>query len=257
MILAFDVGNTHVTVGAFEGEDLLGQWRFASEPRRTEDEYGPLVSTAIGELTVDGVIIASVVPALTGTFVALSRKYFELEPLLLDARSDVGVALKVDHPDEVGADRVANALAAHKLIGGPAVVMDLGSATTFDCVDAKGAYHGGAILLGPNLMAQTLARKTAQLPNVSIEKPKRVIGRNTIECIQAGLFHGYLGMLEHVLELTLKEMGGKPKLILTGGLAGAFAPHLSRKGTLLPDLTLQGLRLGYQILNERKGRKNK
>jgi type III pantothenate kinase len=256
MLLALDVGNTNVTAGVFEGDRLVRLWRLATE-KKTADEYGAVLGGLLGRDAaggaVDGVAIGSVVPALTGAFEEAARRHFRVEPLTVDHRTRTGVRLAVDHPAEVGADRILNALAALRLFGGPAVVLDFGTATTFDCVSKNGYYLGGAILVGARLASDALASGTAKLPQVEVRRPRRVIGRNTVECIQAGLFHGYLGMVERVLDLTVKEMGGRPRLLVTGGLGGLYAPHLSRKNVLVPDLTLQGLRLAFEAVRGRKG----
>lgn len=249
MLLCADVGNTHVTLGTFEGPRLVGQWRLATDPKKTADEYGTqirqCVAHADGGASVRAVAVGSVVPALTPVFDELSRRYFGVEPLIVTPRTPLGLKLKVDHPAEVGADRILNALASWKLYGAPAVVIDFGTATTFDCLSGKGEYLGGAILIGPRLAARALSSGTAQLPEVEIRAPARVIGKNTLECIQVGLYQGYLGMVERVLRDTIEELGGKPKLLGTGGLASLYASEL--KLQVVPELTLQGLRLAHEL----------
>lgn len=255
MLLAIDVGNTNVTVGAFDGGKLAHLWRLATDPRKTADEYATVLTSCLqhdaAASTVKHVAIGSVVPALTGTFVTIAKRYFQADPVVVDHRTPTGIKLDVDNPSEVGADRILNALAAFKIYGGPVVVLDFGTATTFDCVSKKGYYQGGAILVGARLAADALAEKTAKLPQVEIRKPRRIIGRNTVECIQAGLYWGYLGMVERVLDLTLEEMGGKPRILVTGGLGELFVGALSRKCTMAPDLTLQGLRLAYEAVRKK------
>ncbi|HVE11901.1 MAG TPA: type III pantothenate kinase [Elusimicrobiota bacterium] len=253
MLLAADIGNTNVTLGAFEGARLVRQWRLATDPGRTADEYGSEV-LSFWERTFPGrrpeaFVYGSVVPKLDHVFETLSRKYLGLRPRAVGARSRLGIRIKVDKPSEVGADRVLNALAAHRLYGGPAIVLDFGTATTFDCVSARGDYLGGAILIGPRLAAEALARATAKLPEVEIVPTRRVIGKNTVECIQAGLYYGYLGMVRLVLEKSIKEMGRpRAKVIATGGLARLFAKDLG-KVRMAEDLTLQGLRLAYETFS--------
>ncbi|MBI4052024.1 MAG: type III pantothenate kinase, partial [Elusimicrobia bacterium] len=263
MLLAIDIGNTNVTVGAFQEEKLLELWRLATDKKKTVDEYGTTLLNCIQHMkpqsgesnssrssgasnvpelregavegtstlgssgvpagtrsSVEGIALASVVPSLCPVFEQVSRKYFKMTPFVLTPRTPVGLELKVDHPDEVGADRILNALAAYRIYGGPAVVIDFGTATTFDCVSAKAEYLGGAILLGPKMMARALSEYTAQLPEVEIKKTERVMGKNTEECIQAGLFYGYLGMVEKVLEGTLREMEGASTLGASGSPAG-------------------------------------
>jgi type III pantothenate kinase len=244
MLLTADIGNTNVTLGAFKGSKLIREWRLATDPRKTADEYGlQLKGLVDGEIS--SVALGSVVPALTPVFKELSQTYFGVEPLVVTAKTRLGLKYLVDNPTEVGADRVLNALAAWKLYGAPAIVVDFGTATTFDCLSKKAEYLGGAILIGPNLASRALAAGTAQLQQVEIRRTERVIGRNTIECLQAGLYHGYLGMIERVLRESVKEMGGKPVLLATGGLAGLYAADLKLK--VVPELTLQGLRLAHEL----------
>lgn len=255
MILCCDVGNTQVTLGAYEGPELLGQWRLASDARKTADEYGALISQCLAKAEglprARAVAVGSVVPALTPVFEELSRRYFGLEPLVVGPETRLGLKLKVDNPAEVGADRILNALAAWKLHGAPAVVLDFGTATTFDCVSSRGEYLGGAICIGPQLASRALSAGTAQLPEVELRKPARVVGRNTLECLQVGLYQGYLGMIRAVLKETLREMGGRPKLLATGGLARVYAPELGIR--VVPDLTLQGLRLACELVGDKPG----
>lgn len=252
MLLAADVGNTNVTLGVFEGPRLLGSWRLATDPDKTPDEYGVAVSALVGAggRKPGAFIYGSVVPPLDPTFEALARICFGLKARRVDNRSPLGIRLKVDRPREVGTDRLLNALAVSRLYGGPAVVLDFGTATTFDCVSARGDYLGGAILVGPKVAAKALAEHTAQLPEVEIRKPPRWIGKNTEHCIQSGLYYGYLGMVEKVLRGTIREMGSRrrPKVVVTGGLGRFFAAELPGVARLDPDLTLQGLRLAHEIL---------
>ncbi|MBI4055079.1 MAG: type III pantothenate kinase [Elusimicrobia bacterium] len=249
MLLAVDVGNTHVTVGLFEKRKLTHQWRLAADPKKTEDEYGATLSSLCGR--VGKVAVASVVPALTPVFLALSERYFGVEALWIRPTDPLGIPLRVHHPAEVGTDRLMNALAIRELYEVPAVVLDFGTATTFDCLSSQGEYLGGAILPGPRMLVETLARKTAQLPEVELRPSRRVIGKDTAECIQAGIFYGYLGMIREVLSRTLKEMPRRPApgLYLTGGLSSVFDGHLGKGFQKVPDLTLQGIRLAFEKLS--------
>lgn len=259
VLLAADIGNTNVTVGAFEGERLLHLWRLGTDAKKTADEYGALLGALVDRLPaarakgISGFAVGSVVPALTGVFERVARTRFGLEAFVVGPRTPTGLKLKVDEPDEVGADRLLNALAAWRLFGAPAVVLDFGTATTFDCLSSRGEYLGGAILIGPELIARALAEHTAKLPQVPIAKTRRVVARNTVECIQVGLYYGYLGMIDRVLDETLKEMGGRGiRVLATGGLADLFAPALRRVERTVPDLTLQGLRLAFEDRTLRK-----
>jgi type III pantothenate kinase len=257
MLLAVDIGNSNVTLGAFDGKHLLNQWRLASDPEKTADEYGSavqnLLARALPKRSVRAFVYGSVVPRLDAIFSALALRYFGLKAIAVTVESPLGIRLRVDRPSEVGIDRLLNSLAVSRLYGTPAVVLDFGTATTLDCVSASDEYLGGAILIGPGTAARALAEKTAKLPEVQIRPTRRVIGKNTVECIQAGLYDGYLGMMERILKKTIQEMrpyskGRKLRLIATGGWAELFARELGVP-ILAPDLTLQGLRLAYETIS--------
>lgn len=256
-MLAIDVGNTNLTVGAFQGERLLNLWRLGTDPKKTADEYGAALRSIVGlngggSSKVGAVIYGSVVPALNPAIEGAARRYFGVEPIAVTPESPLGLKLKVEQPGEVGADRILNALAGVELVGTPCIVIDFGTATTFDCVSEKGEYLGGAILLGPKVAAAALARYTAKLPEVDVVKPERVIGTSTVHCIQSGLYYGYLGMLEKVLAGSVAELRraarGKVRVVATGGLAPLFLEDLPGVDSHMPDLTLQGLRLAYERL---------
>ncbi len=251
MLLALDVGNTNVTVAAFEGRRLAAQWRHETEGfeiaavRRESRRRG---------LAVCAAVVGSVVPRLDAPIRRGLARSFGVRAVFVGPRSPLDMRLRVLHPGQVGADRILNALAARQLYGAPAVVVDFGTATTFDCVSAAGDYLGGAILPGPNMAAQALAEKTAKLPLVAVRRPRRVIGRETVECIEAGLYFGYVGMIEKVLTLTVRElrqMGerGRARVIATGGLSSLFLRDLPAGTAHAPDLTLQGLRLAFGRLS--------
>jgi|SRR5579883_312597 len=251
MLLALDVGNTNVTVGAFEGERLRDQWR-----HETRCFSAPALLSAARKrrVRVTAAIYGSVVPELGGE-VRKALRSFGVPSVGIGPRSALGMRLLVERPGQVGADRILNAVAAAELYGAPAVVVDFGTATTFDCISGRGDYLGGAILPGPNMAAQALAEKTAKLPLVQVRRPRRVIGRETVECIEAGLYYGYLGMIEKVLTLTKQELRqsgetGRVRAIATGGLSALFLRDL-RGFIHAPDLTLQGLRLSYERLRRR------
>ena len=251
--MALDAGNTNVTVAVFRGSRILRRRRFPTDPAAGAG----VLARRLRGLRCGAAIIGSVVPALDAELEKALRSLGVRKVFKLSHRCRLGIRLRVAKPGQVGADRIANALAAFRLYGGPAVVMDLGTATTFDCVGGCGDYLGGAILPGPHLAARALAEHTAMLPLVDVRKPRRVIGRHTVECIQAGIYFGYLGMLEKVLKLTLAEMRGAGhgpgiRVLATGGLASLFAGNLTAGTTMVADLTLQGLRLAYGILSGRK-----
>jgi type III pantothenate kinase len=245
MLLVADVGNTSTTFGLFRGRRLLRQWRHATESGRTGARYVAQLKRHLGKNKPTACVFGSVVPQLDRPLKTAVKRATGLTAIAITPRSKLGFKLKVDRPREVGADRVLNTLAALELYGKPAIVLDFGTATTFDCISRGGDYIGGAILLGPDLAAKALNRHTAKLPQVRMAKTRRVIGRNTVECIQAGLYHGYLGMVQHVLKASIRELGGRPKVIATGGLARLFAKDLVEVQAVEPDLTLHGLRLAY------------
>lgn len=252
MLLAIDVGNTNVSAGVFKGKSLLHAWRLETRPEATKSLYLKEMVRLLKKhglsKALDCAAIGSVVPKLTPVFRGIAKKLAGKSPLVITPRTPLGLKLAVDFPSQVGADRILNALAARETYGVPCIVVDFGTATTFDCISEKGYYLGGAILIGPKLAAEALAAKTAKLPLVGLRKPKRVIGKNTIECVQAGLFYGYLGMVQKVLEMTQKEMKTPCRLLATGGLAGIFTPYLP-KIRHIPDLTLQGLRIAHEKAN--------
>ena len=187
-------------------------------------------------------------PPLDATLESALKKAFGVKPVAVTPRSKLGLKLKVKTPNQVGADRVLNAVALKSLVGTPAIAVDFGTATTFDCVDAAGDYIGGAILLGPNSAARALHEFTAKLPLVKVRKPKTVIGKDTVHCLEAGLYYGYLGMIREVLRRTMSEMGGRPVVVATGGLAPLFLGDLPGVRHE-PDLTLHGVRCAHDILH--------
>jgi len=253
MILVADIGNTNITLGVFEGDRLLSRRRLLTRPERSAAAYGRELrafwARAHRPRRPTAFVYGSVVPRLDRTFHDVARRCFGLKARAISVRSRLGMRVRVDHPGQVGADRLLNALAVRKLYGAPAVVIDFGTATTLDCVSKEGDFIGGAILIGPRIAAQALTEKTAKLPKVTLRAPRRFIGKNTVDCMRVGLHHGYVGMVRHVLEGTLKEMGrGKTKVVATGGLAGLFAAELPLDA-VAPDLTLQGLRLAYETIS--------
>lgn len=252
MLLAVDAGNTNLTVGAFAGDRLVRQWRLQTDPRRSAAWYARALKCPFRKLDwlPNAAVYGSVVPALDRTLEAAIKTAFGVKAVAVTPRSRLGFKLKVKTPSQVGADRVLNAVALRELVGAPAVAVDFGTATTFDCVDAKGDYVGGAILAGPHSNARALHEFTAKLPLVPVARPRRVIGKDTVECIQAGLYYGYVGMIREVLGRTMAEMGGRPTVVATGGLAPLFLRDLPGVA-FRPDLTLQGLRCAHEILHHR------
>lgn len=235
------------------GGKLSAEWRFETEPAVSAAALGRALAkeAAARGVAVDAVVYASVVPCVDRALEGAVWKSFSRRAVAVTPSAPLGIKFKVECPEQVGADRILNALAAFERARGPAVVIDFGTATTFDCVSRRGDYLGGAILPGPRLSARALAEGTAQLPLVEIRRPCRAIGKETVECIQAGLYFGYLGMVEKVLKETLREMKPearglkKVQVMATGGLSGLFQRDWPRSIPLVPDLTLQGLRIAY------------
>ena len=243
MLLAVDVGNTNLTIGLFAGDRLVRQWRVKTDLRRSSDWYACRLRCSPRP---EAVIFGSVVPRLDAVISSAVRKAFGLKAAAVTPRAWLGLRLKVKTPGQVGADRMLNALALKVLFGTAAIGIDFGTATTFDCVDSKGDYVGGAILLGPNSAARALHEFTAKLPLVRIRKPATVVGKDTIHCVEAGLYYGYLGMIKEVLARTKAQLGGRPVVVATGGLAPLFLRDLPSVRHE-PALTLQGLRFAHEI----------
>lgn len=247
-LLAVDVGNTHTVLGLFRGARRLADWRVATRPTTTADEYGVLLRAlfregGFGGTDIDGIIVSSVVPDLNRVLTEAGRKLFDREPLFVGPGVKTGMPVLYDNPHEVGADRIVNAVAAIDRWGPPLVILDFGTATTFDVVDAEGRYLGGVIAPGLGVSAEALFSKAARLHRVDVKRPQRVIGRTTEESIQSGLFHGYASLVAGVVERIRAELGGAPRVVATGGLARVFESELPMLDAVDPGLTLDGLRL--------------
>jgi type III pantothenate kinase len=256
MLLAIDVGNTNITIGLFEGDRLAQSWRLATLRERTADELGILIThlfdhERVDRSRVDGVILASVVPPLTGTAAEMAQRYFGRDAFIVDPASNTGMPVLYDPPADVGADRVVNGVAAFELYGRaagrPVIVVDFGTATTFDAITARGEYLGGVICPGVQISAEALFLRAARLPKVEVRKPPTVIGRTTVGSMQSGLFFGYVDMIEGIVRRMRAELGQPPALcIATGGLADIISAETSAVEEVNPDLTLIGLRMIWE-----------
>ena len=248
MLLVVDAGNTNVVFAVNDGNSWRGIWRIATEPQRTSDEYAVwlltlLAHTGLKPAEIDRAVIGTVVPAALYHLRRLCRDWFGTEPLIARSSLDWGFRILIDNPSEVGADRLLNALAAHQAHRGPLVVIDFGTATTFDVVGADGAYIGGIIAPGINLSLEALHKAAARLPRIGIGRPQAVIGRSTVPAMQSGIYWGYVGMIEGLVARIKAEFDAPLRVIATGGLAPLLAEGTTVIDTIDPDLTLDGLRL--------------
>jgi type III pantothenate kinase len=253
MLLAIDVGNTNIVLGVFASDGhLVADWRWATDYARMADEYAVLLTGSLREVDlvrgdVRGIVLASVVPPLTTTFRELAQRYFDCEPLVVHAGLRTDVPLRVDVPDEVGADRIANALAVKRLHGAPAIVVDFGTATNFDVVSAAGEFVGGAIAPGLLTSLEGLASRAARLRSIEVRAPGSAIGRNTPDCMRAGLVLGHVGLVEGLVARITAELGQRPTVVATGGLAPLMAAQTAVIDVYDEHLTLQGLRMLYEL----------
>lgn len=255
MILVMDAGNTNVVFAVFDGQTLKGQWRIATDARRTADEYGVwltqvLAISGIKAADITGAVLSSVVPQALFDLRQLAKRYFNVDLLVISDprfKLDLGITVQIDNPREVGADRLVNAFAAWKKYQKALIVVDFGTATTFDIVNDQGAYIGGVIAPGVNLSLDALQKAAAKLPNVAIQPPSKAIGTNTIEAMQSGLYHGYTGLLEGIVAKVKNQYDGDMLVIATGGLAPLFTKATPVIEKLEPDLTINGLRQLYEM----------
>lgn len=258
MILVFDVGNSETTIGLFDGETIRSHWRVTTDAARTLDEVGILLRSLLAAEEIElssltGAAIASVVPPVTGPLTDACTRWLRVRPIVIDGRSPLPIRLQVDEPMTVGADRIVNTLATSRLYRVDAIVVDMGTATTFDCITADGVFLGGVIAPGVRSSADTLVRKTSKLPATDLVAPARAIGTRTEECIRAGVMFGQAEAIDGIVRRIRAEWpgGGHPTCVATGGLAELFKPLCSSFDRVEPDLTLLGIGLAHAILAAR------
>jgi type III pantothenate kinase len=252
VLLTIDIGNTNLTLGLYDGEILGPRWRLATDHEKMPDEYGLqlaglLEHAGLNRQDIRGICLASVVPPLTSKVLQASRQYLGQEPLVVDAGVKTGVRVRYEDPRAVGADRIADAAAVQRLYGGPACVVDFGTATTFDGISEEGDYLGGAIAPGINIASEALFLRTAKLPRVDLQRPPTAIGRNTVHAMQSGLLFGYVALVEGMVARFRAELGSKMKVIATGGLAELIAEETKVIEIVAPWLTLDGLRIIWHL----------
>jgi type III pantothenate kinase len=248
LLLAIDVGNTHIMLGVYREDEILVYWRIATHRDSTEDELGMVVKNLLQNSDlrlsdISAIAISSVVPPLMYSLERMSQKYFNLEPLIIGPGIKTGLNIVTDNPREVGADRIVNAVAALKLYGGPLIIVDFGTATTFCAVSEAGDYLGGVIAPGIGISLEALFDRAAKLPRVEIIRPAKVIGKDTITSMQSGIVFGYVGQVDGIVRRMIAELGNKPKIIATGGFAALIARESETICTVNPLLTLEGLRI--------------
>ena len=251
MLLALDIGNTTVAIGLFKDKTLLYDWRVRSDRDKTGDEYGIILRSLLASAGLDpagvkAVIVSSVVPPLTPIFQTLSLHLFRVKAWVVGPGLRTGMPILYEAPLEVGADRVVAAVAAFEKFGGPCIVLDFGTATTFDAVSAKGEYLGGAIAPGIQISAEALYLKTAKLPRIEIKKPAKAVGKTTVASMQSGLYFGYVGLVQNIIEEIRRELGEEAKVIATGGFGEQLSDEVKAIAAYEPNLVLEGLRIIYE-----------
>lgn len=250
MLLVIDIGNTNIVYGIFDGEKLLHHWRVSTNRNSTADEYGVAIRTlfayaGFNHADIDAIAIASVVPPLNPAIEQMCRRYFGIEPLVIGPGIKTGMPIRYENPREIGADRIVDAVAGYAKYGGPLIIVDFGTATTFGVISEDGAYLGGAICPGVGTSTEALFQRAARLPRIELVKPKSVIGKNTVAGMQAGIIYGYVGLVDGIVRRIMAELGQKCRVVATGGLAELIAPETETIETVDQFLTLEGMRLVY------------
>ena len=246
MILVFDVGNTNIVLGVYQGHELIYHWRVSTDKSSTEDEYAVILKNLftfkdLEFSSIKGAIISSVVPPVTPILEQMIRKYFHIEPFIVGPGVKTGISIVYDNPREVGADRIVNAVAAYSKYGGPLIIVDFWTATTFCAINQKGEYLGGAIAPGIGISTEALFQRASKLPRIEVVKTKNIIGKNTISGMQAGIYYGFCGQVDRIVKLMKKELSDSAHVIATGGLAQLIAGDSEMIETVDPFLTLEGL----------------
>lgn len=252
MLFVIDAGNTNIVLGAYRGDDLVENWRIGTKKGRTADEYGILIRELLKVSGLDykeirDIILSSVVPPLDSVIIEMSEKYFNVKPQIVGPGLKCGIPILYDNPKEVGADRIVNAVAAVKRYKGPIIVVDFGTATTFDLITEKGEYSGGVIAPGIGISIEALFDKASKLPKVDLVKPKKIIGKNTAASIQSGIIYGYVGLVDGIVTKMKEEAGVDAKVVATGGLAPLIAAESSCIDEVVEKLTLEGLKEIFEL----------
>jgi type III pantothenate kinase len=251
MLLAIDIGNTNIVLGLYQGKKLITHWRLATQAERTADEYGVIIAQLIDYAgyrcnQISAIAVSCVVPPMLTTAQELAQKFFKIEPLIVGPGIKTGMPILYESPKDVGADRIVNGIAAYEKYHDTCIIVDFGTATTIDLISKRGEYVGGAIAPGLSISLEALIQRASKLPRIEVVKPKEVVGRNTINSIQAGIFYGYVGLVDGIVKRIQEQQGLRAKVVATGGLAPLDASECSSISEVDEFLTLEGLRIIYE-----------